>query len=1234
MTIQPTDDSNNASGPSIRLILKPDAETFGRQAGEAFAKAAKLTTPERANAEAWDRLSDRERRFLTHMSGTTAAGLIGSKGAAPSGAGTRRGNGIDAAISAERQRADRELDRLGGSFDRLGRRGSRSIDGIARSLRSTGDGLASVDRLALRLVGTLYAMEAVGGLLRRALVDPVAASAKALAHAREETLKFENALSGMTGRLRASEIHAEIRRQIRDLPVRTAEARAAALRMASLPGLAAELSVGTPEEAASRAVRFGTIARKFGAIDPIQGEQGARAMLAELVEAPGRESWRSARLRLGVTPESASAASGIAIDELLADPAKALQAVGALSDALVPDSVIEREGRLISVQLGKLADDYENALNKIASTGAYEAVALRLGRFRGAIGDYFDSSSFERDAEAVGRAAERVAENVGDALRNMISAASGQSIGSNVGDVAGGIAGIIERMAAGTDALPHLAARLGDGLNLIANSVASASERLGTLADLMGDVTDSKAGGPVKAIADFAAHATGSWAKELSLRLDVNGREKLRLSRMAESFAELGVEGVTVGRRQIGYRAPRDYEVDPAAIPGARRETYTSPMTGQEAVAWEVPEYAPTLDLSGVTSPRLALLAEQMAAALPESRLTYDKADEAGHVRRLLDQYLPAWDERMKAALRQAAERDQPGAAEALARQRLPEVLGSFVGAEPEPPGFSALRLAASNRLARLSDDAGRLDLGPAATARDVAAAGRVMQGTLAGNVRLGDVFDEIQRQAQAFSAQVAAAREGLASLPESDPRRDKLGTYLADLDRATTANQAAAVEAIAASLEAATLAHAAQLTDALGRVPFAGTLAAAVADGGSKLARDVEAALATAGGGGRSTDRRAALGLEAQPLGTAAAMARTVDTSRLRDIQAAARLGELRPGMASGQVLEARRNRPGEREAAGEALAFLRATAIPRQRSIVDRARRDVLARPGDEGAAAESAAAAARLSELVGQAEQIERANDRLRASFVELATVAGNALTDSVGQALGDVLLGLRDIEEAAADVGAALVRAMAAMLVQQAAGNLFGGVGGLFGGGRPGVVAPSEMGFRSVPGLAEGGVVRGELMRLGLAGGESTLASVTPAVRGFSEGGIVRSPELIAVGERPGSAEAVVPLSGGRSIPVQMVGDPSRFNPLAGLPPAVGSGFSRDGAAAAGGTNIGSLAEAVTKLAARDPNIDIAVVSDAGEAAMRALSSRAGRRLIFSTVTGKLQDDSDAAAAIRR
>ncbi|MEL6716112.1 MAG: hypothetical protein AAFP86_20185, partial [Planctomycetota bacterium] len=52
-----------------------------------------------------------------------------------------------------------------------------------------------------------------------------------------------------------------------------------------------------------------------------------------------------------------------------------------------------------------------------------------------------------------------------------------------------------------------------------------------------------------------------------------------------------------------------------------------------------------------------------------------------------------------------------------------------------------------------------------------------------------------------------------------------------------------------------------------------------------------------------------------------------------------------------------------------------------------------------------------------------------------------------------------------------------------------------------------------------------------------------------VRGYASGGIARSPQLAVFGEKPGVAEAFVPLPDGKSIPVTFQGTPAAAQGIA-------------------------------------------------------------------------------------
>lgn len=199
------------------------------------------------------------------------------------------------------------------------------------------------------------------------------------------------------------------------------------------------------------------------------------------------------------------------------------------------------------------------------------------------------------------------------------------------------------------------------------------------------------------------------------------------------------------------------------------------------------------------------------------------------------------------------------------------------------------------------------------------------------------------------------------------------------------------------------------------------------------------------------------------------------------------------------------------------------------------------------------------AKTVELI-EAERLRRQNlegDDFGAGFLERLKEIGESLSaGALGAKAGDVFYGsLIDgarafgeqiatngdqFEEFGRRMVAVILQLIAEFTALKIAASLFAN----FGSPEPQPNFPSDEIFGSGSGLpapapsffAKGGVMKGKLM------GHAPYGGGTLPVRAYASGGIANSPQLAVFAEKPGVAEAFVPLPDGRNIPVRIKRDP--------------------------------------------------------------------------------------------
>ena len=277
---------------------------------------------------------------------------------------------------------------------------------------------------------------------------------------------------------RAREISSLLTRQARGQAAPLANVRESALALASNPALASSVASGTPDEVAGRVIEMNRTVQRLASIDPAQGEQGSLTALRELTEG----DTASLRRRFGISPQQLAQAVGSSVSDIRSDPSLALAGLSKIAETLVPDSVIEEQGRLVSTRIAKIADAMREGLDQVGRSGVYDDLADRLGELQRGVFKYLDSSEFRQQAQRIGDGLGRALDNAGNAVQSFLEAISANADAGGIAGAVGTAGGLLDKLALASDGLPRIAAQLGTGFGEVARVVGEAVAVLGELA--------------------------------------------------------------------------------------------------------------------------------------------------------------------------------------------------------------------------------------------------------------------------------------------------------------------------------------------------------------------------------------------------------------------------------------------------------------------------------------------------------------------------------------------------------------------------------------------------------------------------------------------------------------------------------------------------------------------------------------------------------------------------------
>jgi hypothetical protein len=1038
---------------------------------------------------------------------------------------------------------------------------------------------------------TVFLLERSLRTLEQTFIGPLRAGVKELLDAGEDARKFIFTMAGPLGDLSKSRaLNASIVRASASSPATVEGLREAARTIGFNPTLSGRLTFASSPEAAMAAVsKLELLTRRLATIDPQQGEAGATLAIRDLVEGgSGAQSMQSLRRRFGVTSRSlarelAQEFDGDfqrALSEVEANPAAALHALEQYVGHFISEADADRMGRLVSVRLTKVREALRAGLSDIAESGIFDDVVTKLEGVQRALVDHLAGPEWERQAKRISLGLSRTLDNVTKGVIAFVAKLTGTTGGADtVGSVVELATKAIETLGRASGGLPALGERVGAGLHEIASSIGATVDHLQRLADLAEhperieqNYRQSVSRRSASAWDGFDLWASNTWYGKLQ-GLDEDSARMRAIRSMVKGFNYTGDEDRLV-RGLAQALADQSMEV----------ETYT-PTLGPDSVRYTDRFANPAF---------VRKLVEREAG-----RLGFVPGGVGGQH---WPDYFPEREYRRAPAA--AAPSTQP-------TSDVPDSVQKLIAAEFGGPNYSAMLKAVSALTGRVE---------PGLEDSALVRAARLGRAAFATNLTddashpmfLGDVFVRMRDQFDhAIDKLDAALKDAGAVQSPSAQLQASVGTLL-KVREGLPAKQRQAELAARDQLMELAQTYGQSLASNLGALPpfAAAELQRRIADGTTSLGDQVAEVLRKAGLPLASRARE--IGLGSLPLSRQQTLTRERIDADLAAIEASGQYGALRLGMDARQVRGAFAGRLDDRAQNAAILSYLGdgGLGLKRQGALVDKLARAYAANPGDESIGESLALATQNYAALLDRQEKARRGVDDLRRGYEEFGASARDALENSLGRGIAELIKGTGDLRDVLTGFASDIIDAFAKIQARNLMLSVFGDWMTPQSNGAPGAL---------------GGILGGVLKALGGAfspGGAAFNQHADPAadsfdwsaaangavwpgftpIRAFANGTpIVNRPTLGLIGERRDrKPEAVVPLPDGRHIPVLMGGGGG------GTPEVKVVNIS-----------VGSDAEAAAEAArarAMDPSAVVNIIANdlaAGGRTLRALRRAPGR-----------------------
>lgn len=1043
------------------------------------------------------------------------------------GAGSAIGSGPNGLAA---QTAALQL-RIGALTGNGGAQLNRFFGAIQTGSRQSYSALNRMGDSMVRLAGTFYSLERLGGILNRVLVSPIVDFTKAMIKADESSRKFEYSVASISAGLsKARMLNKAIIDISRNSPQSVESIRESAQTLARTPALAARLGLGDAAAAASESERFGSVIGRLGTLDPSQGQKGAMISVINALQG-GPGALTSLKRRFGINASTLSSISGISRSDLASDPAQALKAIESFADVFIPREAHARVSNLLSVRWQKIQDAADAMLSQVADAGIFDSLGLRLKNIADEMFEHLGSDEFDEEARKVSAGLERVLGNVFRSTERLLNSITGKP--NDISSVAGtvrGVGNLVERLGMLSDNLPALADKFGPAVTSLAGKIGDFVDAVIEIADAARDPY-----GFVERVASGARnHLTGQDPNLITLK----------------ALKRAGVDTTLIGTREYApgtnsdhvYREMRN---DGASLPRALgRFAIETIRDANGANVQKLKE----LDF-------LNLPIEQRILA----QKIYSQAQETGQIDPKAYSQLGSMTVARQANSGTLPSRADEDPATSLVRK--------LIAREYQSPNFGALLQAARSGSGPIGELAER-DQSPLERFREVSDIfGKIKIGK-DDVVSFGQLLKRIDEQfIESKTVLERAIGEGDQQLLGGDDQDLRAGVAeLRKQRERLIEDYRVASAAIAQDKLEAVRDFGAVLGDSIRDLPPEARVEVqrAIRDGLTSQARQFVEIFGEPQGGMKKNFGTGAMSLEELRQTYSGDL-----QTRVEALAAAGRHGDILtlPTNASfEQIRELKALTPTQGQS--QLLSYYNGEATANARELLARAGKEFQDTP-DEVSLANLRAAQTEVAELSSKILQLQQSLPGLRRDMAEMSVGIRESLESNLGQAFYDLASGVGNLKDVLRSFAQDVLKIWSDLSAKNAIAGLLGGFGQQTGG-----VTQTNFSGGLLDGIGTG-------IRNYFTGGTPSMASSMPVqasvldVPRFAEGGIVNRATVAMAGEA--GPEAFIPLKHGR-VPVSIVGAPR----------VQGGSYVPSGSAAGGQTVVQAPAPEVKVFVFSDPD----------------------------------------------
>ena len=329
----------------------------------------------------------------------------------------------------------------------------------------------------------LFALDRIGGFLKSGLIDPFANISKSILDATETYRRFELVISssrGAAGLATGKAFDDKLISRTSGSGLTIASVQSAAKQESIRAG--SDFGLRTDEGAIQQSIESARLLKRLSLISGMD-EAAAAQTLRLVIDGGGADKFNLRKL--GITGNELGGGHGDKSAE--ADPNAMKAAISSWATKIIPDSALNELNNLVGARVDRLHDTFNRVLRDVGEAGAYDKVAGVLNGVEKSIGAYLKSPVWATQSAALGDNISGVLDSVGKSVLGFSRGLLGMPSNADIPEaVIETVTEIIKRVGDVAKDLPDSATKFGQSLHGMSSAVTGFADKLGYIAEKIG----------------------------------------------------------------------------------------------------------------------------------------------------------------------------------------------------------------------------------------------------------------------------------------------------------------------------------------------------------------------------------------------------------------------------------------------------------------------------------------------------------------------------------------------------------------------------------------------------------------------------------------------------------------------------------------------------------------------------------------------------------------------------